>query len=732
MNAKATINYYSRFFLDGILYSYSQIFFCNKRWFGLCLLILTLINPFKTLIGVSVIILSLAFGILFKFDEDKLRNGIYTYNALLVGLGIASLYEVTLKTILVTIFYSLLSLFLAVVLSNFFGKRGLPSLTLPFLLCIWMVYSSQRAYGEIKFNTDIEHELIFLKPLSEKFSQLIDLLSYKDAVHIFLKSLSAIFFIYNDLVGFCIVMLLVLYSRISFTLAVWGFFIGIMFFNYFLGDYKIFVFDYISFNFILISISLGGFFIVPSLKGYVLQIFTVSLCCILLGAFSPFLYLIKMPVYSLPFVAVVLVVLSALKLRLNTNGIELVKNQQYKPEQNFYKNYYEKLRFKAMTYFHIYLPVMGEWNVSQGINGRITHLDDWKNAWDFDVRNYRGLSYYNTGTQLKDYLCYDLPVIAPCSGYVVMLQDYIEDNEIGKINQLNNWGNSLVIKVAEQFYVQLSHFRAGSFKVSQGDYVKAGQLLGHCGNSGRSPEPHIHFQMQITPDIGSKTIPYPIAYYFSRDEKEELHFNSFSYPKENEKVSNILPDSSLQEAFGFLPNHCIEWEIEKRGKKEKQKWFSAIDAFNRSYLYDEENDSYAYYRNDGVVVYFYDFIGSRSSYLFNFYLASQKILLGNYKNVQIKDWIMPSYVYPASIQWIQDFLAPFIQIFKGKYTSLIINPEKGNSSEIHIRSSIEGKTFGVYHAILQCEMIIRDRKINTVKIVKNNTKTTMKCLRIYA
>ena len=238
MNAKATINYYSRFFLDGILYSYSQIFFCNKRWFGLCLLILTLINPFKTLIGVSVIILSLAFGILFKFDEDKLRNGIYTYNALLVGLGIASLYEVTLKTILVTIFYSLLSLFLAVVLSNFFGKRGLPSLTLPFLLCIWMVYSSQRAYGEIKFNTDIEHELIFLKPLSEKFSQLIDLLSYKDAVHIFLKSLSAIFFIYNDLVGFCIVMLLVLYSRISFTLAVWGFFIGIMFFSYLLILHK--------------------------------------------------------------------------------------------------------------------------------------------------------------------------------------------------------------------------------------------------------------------------------------------------------------------------------------------------------------------------------------------------------------------------------------------------------------------------------------------------------------
>jgi murein DD-endopeptidase MepM/ murein hydrolase activator NlpD len=36
-----------------------------------------------------------------------------------------------------------------------------------------------------------------------------------------------------------------------------------------------------------------------------------------------------------------------------------------------------------------------------------------------------------------------------------------------------------------------------------GARVRAGQVLGQCGNSGNSSDPHVHFQLMDSPDIGS-------------------------------------------------------------------------------------------------------------------------------------------------------------------------------------------------------------------------------------
>jgi murein DD-endopeptidase MepM/ murein hydrolase activator NlpD len=42
----------------------------------------------------------------------------------------------------------------------------------------------------------------------------------------------------------------------------------------------------------------------------------------------------------------------------------------------------------------------------------------------------------------------------------------------------------------------LAHFQRGSVAVKAGDRVQRGQLLGKCGNSGNSSEPHLHYQLQ--------------------------------------------------------------------------------------------------------------------------------------------------------------------------------------------------------------------------------------------
>lgn len=732
MNQQKGLNISINYFIDGILLSYAQIFFSNKKWFGLCLLLLTCIHPLNALISVATVFIALAFGLLFNFNQHNLQTGVYTYNTLLVGLGIASVYQINQTTMVVMVIYALLSLFLSVILTNSFGKRGLAILTIPFLLCIWMLHISHNAYGNLETAIEQQHNLAFLQPVFTQFTSFIDRFPFADALHIFFKSLSAIFFIYNDLIGFLIALLLLFYSRISFSLVVWGFVIGAIFFRFFLGDYKVLIFEYMSFNFILIAIALGGFFVVPSWKAYLFQLFSVGLGCFFVSSFAEFFTPLNLPIYSLPFVVVVLLCLLAFQLRLHTNGIQLVTNQQYQPERNFYKSYFDTLRFQANTFYHIYLPVMGEWHIPQGINGGITHLEQWKYAWDFDIRNQEQKSYQNFGTELSDFYCYGLPIIAPCNGYIVALHDNINDNPIGGVNTDQNWGNTLVLKVDSGFYIQLSHFKSNSFQVKTGDYVYAGQILGNCGNSGRSPEPHIHFQMQITPDIGSQTIEYPIAYYLVKDKQNQLKFRSFDYPKQGETICNIIPEPNLQQAFTFLPNHTIFWQVEENETQREERWFIGVNALNKAYLYDEQTDSYAFFKNDGILFYFYDFIGNKNSLLFNFYLVMQKIMLANYKNVEVTDWIMPNYIYPKKIQWIQDFIAPFTQLFKGKFISKITSAEQAHSSEFRIETEVTTDTFGKSRKVLTSNLLVKDKQINTLEIIKGNKKTILKCTGIFA
>ena len=45
----------------------------------------------------------------------------------------------------------------------------------------------------------------------------------------------------------------------------------------------------------------------------------------------------------------------------------------------------------------------------------------------------------------------------------------------------------------------LAHLKRGSIVVRAGDKVKRGQLLGQCGNSGNSSEPHLYYHLQDSP-----------------------------------------------------------------------------------------------------------------------------------------------------------------------------------------------------------------------------------------
>jgi len=60
-------------------------------------------------------------------------------------------------------------------------------------------------------------------------------------------------------------------------------------------------------------------------------------------------------------------------------------------------------------------------------------------------------------------------------------------------------GNHVMIESAGLF-VALCHLKRGSVRVRPGQWVECGEVLGACGNSGNSTEPHLHVQAMDGPD----------------------------------------------------------------------------------------------------------------------------------------------------------------------------------------------------------------------------------------
>lgn len=61
-------------------------------------------------------------------------------------------------------------------------------------------------------------------------------------------------------------------------------------------------------------------------------------------------------------------------------------------------------------------------------------------------------------------------------------------------------GNHVVLDLGGGVYALYAHLRRGSARVRPGDRVGPGRVLGECGNSGNSSEPHLHFQLMDAAD----------------------------------------------------------------------------------------------------------------------------------------------------------------------------------------------------------------------------------------
>jgi murein DD-endopeptidase MepM/ murein hydrolase activator NlpD len=159
----------------------------------------------------------------------------------------------------------------------------------------------------------------------------------------------------------------------------------------------------------------------------------------------------------------------------------------------------------AKSSIDLSLPFRGQWSVSWGgdtldLNHHI-HQPSQRRAVDLVVVGSDGRTYRGDGKANSDYYAYGRDILAVADGEVVTVVDGIPENLPGDLNRYFVPGNLVVIRHADNLYSAYAHLQPAKVRVKVGARVKRGTVLGLCGNSGNSSEPHLHFQMQDGPQF---------------------------------------------------------------------------------------------------------------------------------------------------------------------------------------------------------------------------------------
>ena len=588
-----------------LLRSYSAVLFNSNLWGGALLLLLTFINPNLGFGGLVSLLSAYIFARLIGFKEDFLRLDYYIYNPLLVGLSLGYLFKLSLLSLLFLATAGILTFLFTYTLSSiFYTYLRLPILSVPFVVVSSIFYLASIKFSQLFVSNLYSHSPILIS------------LNLPLPAEGYLRSLGAIFFLPYPLPGFIMALLLFFVSRILFFLSLLGYFSGTLTAYLFTGSwYKVFT-DTSAFNYILTSMAVGGVFLIPSLRSYKFALTASIVSVPVIEGSKVFWESYGLPVFALPFNVVSLLFLYVL---FTIGWSYVTKIYKGTPERTLdhYLTYYRRFPFTGRE---IGLPFSGKWTVWQSFNGEWTHKGPWRFAVDFVITDDEGKTYSDSGTQLTDYYAFGKPVLSPVDGQVVSVVSDLPDNPPGTTDRENNWGNYVLIYDRRGFYVLICHFKQDSIKVKPGDTVVKGTLLGLCGNSGYSPQPHIHVHVQLLSYVGAPTVPFNFTSYVSQN-----RFHDVGIPEEGEVVEPVYPDKSLYNRLNMLIDQSFDYLITENGKT--SRFTATVKMAPDGTFYLTDGRAKLYFGIQNATFYFYHFEGDIGSPLKYFFFSSPKIPL---------------------------------------------------------------------------------------------------------
>ncbi|MDX2171498.1 MAG: urea transporter [Bacteroidota bacterium] len=708
------------YWLKSTLNSYSLIFFSLNNVFALLILIVTFFSPYVGFIGLLSVVTTNFFSTIIGFGRDEIKSGLFGFNALLLGLALG--YEFTPTLSFIALFFSAIILLIMITawLKGLFSRHNVPFLSFPFLISYWIISLSSSGLSTIFL--DEHHAYVANEIVKNQDSLLYQIIHSLDDTSffpfaiIYFKTLAGTFFQSSVLGGMIIAFGLLYFSRISFSLSIIGFGFAYLFYSIFGANVNDLNYFLQGSNFIFFAIAIGCFFLIPNIHSYIAVIILIPILMLLLMSFGKILSVFNLNGYTFSFSLLTTAFLFSLNQRWFQKYFQITTIQYFSAEKTIYKYLNSVQRFKNEHLMKISLPFFGEWNVSQGYDGTITHLGQWSKALDFVIEDNKNNTYREPGTQLEHFYCYNREIIAPADGYIYDIINTVDENDIGSVDTERNWGNTIIMNHLNGLFSQISHIKKDSIVVEIGQYVYRGTFLATCGNSGRSPEPHIHFQLQTLPTIGYPPIPYPFGYYILRKGKDK--FLKYSeVPNQGDNICNVQVNLLFTTAFNFYPG--VKVAFQKQNSNEKIILEVFTDAWNRTYFYCVETNSYAYFINDGIMFYFTDFEGDKNSLLFGFYLAGYRQLLGYYDNIKITDNVPLIHFNNKLLQPFQDVVAPFYLFTKAKYSSTFSFIDNVYAPQHSIISTeVETQFLNRTFKKTNFEIEVKDNRINKFTIYK--------------
>ena len=621
-----------------VLNSYSEVFFLQGSWTGLGLLLISCLNPHLGLSGLIAISAAYGFARFMGYQAGFLQSGYYTYNALLVGLAIGALFELSWLSVPFIAITAVLTFVLTLGMANaFYQLFQLKILSIPFVIVSCLVYLAASRYSNLYVND------LYTNPLILQVSN--------DGLPIwlagFLKSLGAILFMPNWLTGGLIGLMILASSRVLFVLAFCGFMVGTFIQGLFTGSYLNAVNDIAAFNYILIAMALGGVFNIPSPRSYALALVGVAMATVLISSTDVFWSQYGIPAFTLPFTLITLGMTYILGLLQYPLRPVIFKAS---PEETAEYFHTARLRYASSRLLH--LPFNGEWTVYQGFDGKWTHKGLWRHAYDFYQTDAQGQSFQGEGKQLQDYYCYQQQVCSPVKGCVVYVANQFPDNPVGVVDTINNWGNMVIIQDLLGYYVALCHLSPQQVFVKPGDWVEPYQVVGLCGNSGYSPQPHLHLQYQYSSYMSSATIPFCFTGLI-----DGKRFKHHDLPAEQTRVKPAYCHAYYIQIANFVLDETLSFEVSYQGNVIGNIVFSTAMASDGTF-YLSRQGSKLYLGKTDSAFYFYHLEGE-DPYLKLLYQALPSLPFNYLPSQSWADFIPIALI---GSRW-QQLIVPLKQVF---------------------------------------------------------------------
>ncbi|MBU0500378.1 MAG: urea transporter [Gammaproteobacteria bacterium] len=524
---------HARAFFSG----YSAVVFTERPAVGALCFAATGVFPRAALGGLGAVVVSSLLCRAFALPEGVRRAAFV--NALLTGLTLGLFQLGSWLGLATLILAASTATWITAALAPLLWRAGeLPVLSLPFTLALWL--------------------WLPIQPAAIPAAGLLPAVTFAPPLGDFLKSLGWIFLSPHPLAGVLVFAALTLASRWLAWLAVTGFTVGYAVLALWAPLAEV---PPLGFNFILAALTVGGIYAAPGLGGFLLALFAAALAAPVGLLLSFWLTPLGLYPFSAPFVAASLLMLSG--ARLAGRGLYLSLAHPALPEQHAEALHLESLRLGPRGSVPLAVPFLGEWQIYQGFDGAHTHRGPWRHGLDFFIVE-GGRSFAGEGLALADYHAFGLPVLSPAAGEVVAIRDGVIDNPPGEVNTRENWGNYVLIRTAGGAHVLLAHLRQGSLAATVGAWVKAGDFLGACGSSGRSPQPHLHLHVQDGRALGSPTRPFHLINLMQRA-AEGIAWWPAHLPAQGDRLGPAHANPALTRALTLPAGRRLYFETREDG-----------------------------------------------------------------------------------------------------------------------------------------------------------------------